>query len=171
MNADSTQKTGTPSDFRAKDILLVMYKEHADQARQHENQRERMTAVVFTLASAILGLMAIKESSSNVQPWFCVGLIILGLYGAVFSRKHYERNRMHTCILEAYRDELERHFPEAPLMKIRSEAKAKHNQTYWLFSRLPLNFFWLLLPLTVSLVGAYLLWRKCSAVTLLGCFT
>jgi len=63
--------------------LLEMYKEHAAQARQHETQRQQMTALVVAIAAALVGFVAanLKNPSGGLLvPG--IFLIFLGVSGA-----------------------------------------------------------------------------------------
>ena len=97
-----------------KDILLANYKEHADEARQHENQRERMTALIVAVGAGSLGLAMSKVEAFN-QSLLGGALVVLGLYGAIFSLKHYERNRRHVALMKGIGQRLEELYPLSQL--------------------------------------------------------
>ena len=47
--------------------LEMFYKEHADQARQHESQRERMTNLVLAITGLLVGFVTF----SKLALWRC----------------------------------------------------------------------------------------------------
>ncbi|BBO30446.1 HAD family hydrolase [Lacipirellula parvula] len=86
--------------------LEFYYAEHAEQARQHENQRERMTNLVLGVAGALIGVMTFADLAVWSLP-AALAVTALGAYGLVFARKHYERNRYHVSIMREIRKEME----------------------------------------------------------------
>ena len=134
--------------------LLEMYKEQASQARQHETQRERLTGLVIAVAAALVALIATDLDSPSLgllAP--SLFLVFLGVYAAVFSRKHYERYRLHTTVMRGFRDELEARLNNAPLAKIRDTAAKKHNSEFaWLHDK-SLHLFWDGLNGSVAIIG------------------
>lgn len=136
---------------------LEMYKEHAQQARQHETQRERMTGAVVAIGVALIAFVStnLKEPTPSLfLPAFLV--VILGCYGTLFSRKHYERNRLHTDIMAAFRNALENSLANAPLGSIRAGAESAHNNTFQRLHRWRLHLFWDGLNAFVAFAGAIL---------------
>lgn len=71
--------------------LWKFYDEHAAQARQHENQRERMTNIILIVAGALIGFLSSSSSATIYSFISSVVLIPLGIFGWMFSSKHYER--------------------------------------------------------------------------------
>jgi len=125
------------------ETLLHMYEEHAAQARQHEDQRERMTNLVLLISAALVGLIGHSQFALSSLP-AAVLVAFLGFYGTLFSLKHYERNRMHTKIMAAFRRELDRELScvsnginalesRPSLSSIRERARNEHyNEFSWL---------------------------------------
>ncbi|MBC9177880.1 hypothetical protein [Pseudoroseomonas ludipueritiae] len=123
--------------------LQAMYKEHCDQARQHENLRQQGTTLVMTICGAILSLAAasgglivfLKPTASepHVPAWSYLlysflGVLIVGLsrHGRLLSIKHYERNKMHAERARQYRLLLEAMFPDEFGDGARRAAVAEH---------------------------------------------
>jgi hypothetical protein len=116
-------------------------------------------------------------SKPGVIPWIIPSIIIfLGVFGAVFCRKHYERNRYHTSIAAAVRDQI-----DPSLATVRKRGAIKHyigekgkpdekkieelmslpervseNQSS-LIAKIPLHYFWESLNGFVALTGLALL--------------
>jgi hypothetical protein len=116
--------------------LALLYKEHADQARQHENQRERATAVIVAIATAIVAVVSNSGFALRALP-LAVLLIPLGAFGAMFAAKHYERNRFHSFVAGRFRDALDAELSApanvaAPglLGGIRGKAETDHPREY-----------------------------------------
>lgn len=154
--------------------LQAYYNEHAEQARQHENQRERMTNIILTIAGVLIGLITFGELNLASLA-ASLSLIILGFFGFIFSGKHYERNRFHTAIMGRIRHEIDdlaagQIQASAPLSTLRTEGENKHyeefswpnfhksnspaqrNASSWI-ARQRLHVFWEAVPLLVVAIG------------------
>ena len=161
--------------------LWKFYDEHATQARQHEDQRERMTAVLVTLAGLLVGFLNADNQSAAYRLLGSGALTILGLGGFLFSLKHYERNRYHARILNEIRGEIDlclstqaattpagsiRTTAMRSLTAIRDAAEADHytkhpeapkcaqTKATSKIARHRTYLYWASAPLLVSLVGA-----------------
>ena len=114
--------------------LQSYYDEHAAQARKHEDQRERVTNVVLSIAGLLVGLVTF----ANLQLWSLIAaasVSLLGVYGFMFSGKHYERFKFHTEILQAVRTEIDRvslepEAEKASLSSLRRTAAVNHYKTF-----------------------------------------
>jgi hypothetical protein len=114
--------------------LQSYYDDHASQARQHEGQRERVTNIVLSIAGLLIGLVTF----ANLQLWSLIAagsIILLGIYGFLFSGKHYERFKFHTAVLQAFRKEIERahndpEYGKVSLSSLRASATEKHYREF-----------------------------------------
>ena len=127
--------------------------------RQHETQRERMTNLIIVIGAGSLALATTRVEGISLSLLGLV-LIVLGLYGAVFSLKHYERNRRHVAMLKAIGKKRLELYPQTELDKIRRQAKTLHSASFWLVERLPVHYLWIGLPLMVSILGVVLVFSK-----------
>ena len=162
------------------DVLLKIHDEHAAQARQHENQRERIANYILI----IVGILVTFISNSNFAAYSIPAsmlLIILGIYGFMFTRKHYERNRLHVSILSKFLEEINKeltkknsskstlkeirnageqthyeNFPEKEADKTQQEEKVNKTQQEkakdW-SARHRLNSYWLAIPIFSVAIG------------------
>lgn len=154
-----------------------MYDEHAQQARQHENQREKMTSIILVVVGALVTFVTTTQFALYSLP-ASLFIVFVGLYGYFFSRKHYERNRLHTSILAEFRDEIDKEIgiiqpdPEHPAGKscweIRNRGEKRHYDYFpepvreiqkdaksWI-ARQRLHPFWSAIPLTAVFTGVLL---------------
>ena len=168
------------------EALWKFYDEHAAQARQHENQRERMTNIILIVAGALIGFLSASSSATIYSFISSLALIPLGLFGWAFSSKHYERNHYHRAILSKIRDAIDDEMfpgPNGPqsdtLKQLRDAGELAHysnfpapaknvqvNAKRWI-ARQRLNPFWSAVPLLVTILGiafasiiAFQLWEK-----------
>jgi hypothetical protein len=154
--------------------LQDYYDEHADHARQHEDQRERVTNIILSIAGVLVGLVTFAEMSLWALP-AALSLVLLGVYGYFFSGKHYERFRFHSAILLEIRAEMDRlaMYPAArprPFALLRRKGREKHYRDFrwprlfgssdplqgransWI-ARQRLHIFWELVHILVALLG------------------
>lgn len=154
--------------------LWRFYDEHASQARQHENLRATATSILSGIAAAVVGLASLGGLDRADIPASLV-VISLALLGVALSLKHYERNRLHTKVMEEIRDEitrLDQHEEAVPrsTQDIRREAENTHNTTFTIlkkpktdrafaspWTKVRLHLLWLGLPVAVGVVGALLI--------------
>lgn len=145
----------------AKDFLWGMYQEHVTHARQHEDQRERMTGAVAALSAAALALAASAPPPLLAKSQAGVLLVVLGLYGALFSLKHYERFRRHVTFAGLYRNNLETMLKELPIsgVDLKDDGDRCHlaRPLFKRLAALRLHWFWVGLPLMIAAGGVLLL--------------
>jgi hypothetical protein len=146
------------------DVLLAMYQENTAQGRHHEIQRSTMTNLVVAICAGILGLFALDKTPSSINAILAAFLVVLGCFGALFSAKHYERFSMHNQRARGYRAALEAFLPETRLKAIKRSADAQAEKEFPHLFKLRLFRFWVLLHLSVSVVGLVLLVWSCKSV-------
>ena len=141
------------------DLLLSMYNEQVAQARQHENLRAAATNLTFVAGSVLVSLL-FKDGQPVVSSEAAAATLIgIGLFGALFSLKHYERNRFHVAIARRYRKKLEELIPAADISKLRQCGRHDNETKYPVLSKLSLNWLWTSSSLAFVVVGiSYLLW-------------
>lgn len=157
------------------DYLWKYYDEHAQQARQHETLRANATSIIGAIMAALVALASVGGfSRSDAATGLLV--VLLGVLGTLISLKHYERNRLHTAIMNAARREIELaalqedSYPRLP-SDVRTETVAKHNSTWTIkgrhlhqgsdaddppispIVRCRLSVLWALVPAMIGLVG------------------
>lgn len=154
------------------------YNEHAEQARQHESHREKMTNIILGVAGVLIGLITFTELALTSIP-AALTLIALGIFGYLFAGKHYERNRFHTTIMKHVRSEIDRCNSDADavpaaLSELRASGEKEHYEkfkwprfrgtrsqpqstaTSWI-ARQRLHPFWEAIHILIACVGLALL--------------
>lgn len=124
-------------------------------ARHNETQRSAVSGAVIAISAAVVGFITSHELNQNDLP-LTLFLMFLGLFGAAFCAKHYERFSLHMEIIRESQVYLDRLLPGEPLEDIFAKAKAAHKRRgHWLrWARL--NHFWVLLHLLIALLGLLL---------------
>lgn len=167
------------------EILQKYYDEHAEHARLHESQRERATNIILSICGILIGLITFGELNLSDLP-ASISIIILGIYGFLFSGKHYERFRFHTSIMKEIREEIwntkntperikslkelreigaKKHYERFKWPKLKgSRSKNQTNAKSWI-ARQRNHVFWDGLHVIVILIGVILtisiIWSDC----------
>jgi hypothetical protein len=142
------------------ELLLKIYEDQAAQCRHHESQRTSAVNLILAIGAALLGLSGLSDLSPAFIP-AAIFLGILGIFGALFARKHYERFRYHTMLAGKYWEKIEQLQPGTTVDL--EAAYEEHQQRFPLVGALSLNWFWTALPLLVTLIAVLLL------VQIIGC--
>jgi hypothetical protein len=148
-------------------ILLAVYKENADQARQHELFRQTITTLVAGITGAVISLLSLKETAAVLQsPLLPVAgsfLAVIGTFGLIASMKHYERNRMHIERIRKIRAALDSLPGVTPklLQNINADAKTEHRKQYPRLPDMELNKVWNTFHIIVVILGITLAILPC----------
>jgi hypothetical protein len=139
-----------------KDVLWGMYQENIVQGRHHETQRATVTGAIIAFAGLVInGTNFDKTININDLP-FAVFLIFIGIFGAIFSYKQYERYLLHTKRAGLYRNELDKLQFDGLIRKLKSIADKEHNEEFVKLSKLKLHYLWMSINLFVALIGIIL---------------
>lgn len=138
------------------DFLWGMYQEHTTQGRHHETQRASVTNFIIIVAGATLAFVANKGVTKD-QWVLAAFLILIGIFGILFSTKQYERFRFHIISASKYKAELETIFGDN-LDNIREKAKEEHGKRFLsIFIKLRLYYFWIFFHVLIVILGLVLL--------------
>ncbi len=80
-------------------------------------------------------------------------LTLLGLWGAVFSLKHYERYLLHMSRARQYRNALDALLSDAGIKKLKQDADTEHNNKWPWLHQVRLFWFWLSIHIVVAAIG------------------
>ncbi|HEX8642372.1 MAG TPA: hypothetical protein VF702_00490 [Allosphingosinicella sp.] len=91
-----------------REELWKMYDSHVLQGRHHETQRSTVIGLVLAIATGLLGIASLDDSvAGRFDAGIGVLLVALGLFGAGFAAKHYERFNLHMERARGYREALD----------------------------------------------------------------
>jgi hypothetical protein len=138
-----------------RDIYLALYKENCDQGRHHEGQRATVTNLVLTLAGVFVGLITFDQKLTVADRPAAIFVVVLGLYGALCSAKHYERFRAQMQRASAYRNKLDS--TTLGIVAAKEAADATTKGKFGILYLVRLWPLWLGLHLFIAAFGAYLL--------------
>ena len=135
------------------ELLWRVYADNRAYAKFHEHLRSVSTNLITVVAAGLLGLITfdLKLTFSDVPS--AAFLSIVGLFGAIFSAKHYERARLHLFrSYEAFM-ELDRLNSDFDLMALKQAGDAKNSARFPILSKMRLNYLWNLFHLLISMIG------------------
>jgi len=118
------------SNDDAKEILLTLISEHFTHLRHMETQRFSVSNLIILIAAATLTYTTHdKVDCADLFPAFL--LSVLGLFGAVFCTKYYERATRHYVRIKFYRNKLDELFFDSQLLNaLSNESNTAHSRTF-----------------------------------------
>jgi hypothetical protein len=137
-------------------MLWRMCNEHYTAARHHETQRATTSQLILAIASVLVAFVGSKYSDPHAAWPASLLVIALGVFGALFSFKQYERFRYHTSAAAAHRREIEKRLG-LPLTALRADAEHEHVAAFSRSRHWRLHWFWLGLHGGVAILGTLLL--------------
>lgn len=143
-------------DSTLRDAHWKMYSENSIQARHHETQRAAVASTFIGISGAVIAFMTSDKTLSPLDLPPALLLVLLGMFGAVFSAKQYERIQLHTRRARGYRDAYDALLPVSPLRSIRRIADDDNTREFPKLSVLRLNQFWIAMNLAISGLGVCL---------------
>lgn len=139
------------------ELYWRMYQENTNQGRHHETQRATVTTILASVAAATLAFMRPNTLPlSNGYLPFAIFLIIIGIFGAVVTRKQYERFTLHMRRAAGYRDAIETIYPGARLKEIKRAVDGRHEQEFGWLSRVSLSWLWVGVHVGIAATGLLL---------------
>jgi hypothetical protein len=138
------------------EFLWRMFDEHMTQSRQQESLRSSVTTMLITLSAVVVGFITFDKELSRSDLPASFLLSALGVFGALFAAKHYERFMFHIARARAYRDEIERLFADTDWTALREQADAKHRAEFPRLVDMRQHRFWVIFHCLIAFVGAIL---------------
>jgi hypothetical protein len=145
-----------------------LIKDNFEQARSHEEMREKTVTLTMTIASVLVASLAIDGFAKSFLYIFgyglrfqtVVGLMLcgLGVFGALCSQKHYERNRMHVKLAQRFIAALQTSGFALPFdvsVEFEAHTKEKDWKASWA-ERIKLNWLWTGFPIFIAVIGLVL---------------
>lgn len=137
------------------DVLLKFCEEHWAQARQSEDQRSTMANFLISIFTAGFGFIIVSDFAVKSLP-IALFLIILGILGALFSMKLFERWSLHVERIKMWTEQIDRLNPEAKIDSVFKEAQKEHKRNYPRMSRIRLYRLWIGFYVMLTLISAIL---------------
>ncbi len=138
------------------DACWKMYAEHSTHLRHHETQRSTVAGTLIAIAAALVGLITFDKSITSTDAPATLFLIALGLFGAVFSAKQWERSSMHMQRARHYREKIDEVLEGTVIKEIKVAADKVHKGEFPRLNRLRLHAFWISLYVLIAVLGSWL---------------
>lgn len=136
-----------------KDILFALYSENVNQCRHHESQRATVTSSIIAIDTIIIGLITFDKVINYTDIPLSVLLIILGIFGATFTLKHYERYSLCVERLRQYRKELDEQFAGNEISRLRNIADEIHKKRFPHLVKYTHHKFWIFLHIIIIAIA------------------
>lgn len=143
-------------DENEKDFLKFYMEQTWEEMRHIENMRERVTILVVTVASAIVGFIIQQKFAIETKPfvWF---VIILGVFGLLMTLKLFQIHQMSQKRLDKWYVYLESFCGNDPqILKLRREADKENKRDFFYIVKIPHNYFWSAIHLFIVGAGIFL---------------
>ena len=134
------------------DFLWGLCKENLVYCRHHEQQREAVARLILIVASILLGLVALDNSLTAFDIPFGFFMTLLGIFGAVFTNKHYERFDHHYERFRYLRGELQSRL-EVEVNAIQQMADQNTLARWPRLAQMGPNRFWRGFHICISIIG------------------
>lgn len=135
-----------------KDLFLVLYKQYVTLALHHQGQASTTSNIILILAGAIFTLLTFDDKLQGGIDRIGGGtLVILGLFGMLWSLKHHERYDHFAGIAEGYRRELAQAVPA--LKEVHQAALTESSRQVGLIAKARVRHLWAFLNLLIAGLG------------------
>lgn len=138
------------------ELLWRLYADNREYARSHEAQRSSAASLIVAISAGLLGLATFDQEIGASDLPLTLFLSAIGVFGAVFSSKHYERTRLHLNRAKQYLGRLDVLFPLDEIIRLQQLGDTTNAENFPRLSRLRLNTLWNALYLSISLIGVTL---------------
>lgn len=138
------------------EVLWRMYNENCIHGRHHGNLRAGVTNLIITITGAALAVISLDKALSPSDIGLTLFLVGLGVFGALFSAKHYERFRAHMARAHECRDALEEQVPDSKLAARRHKADSRHRDEWPTLSALRSFSLCIAVHVVVAVLGVIL---------------
>jgi hypothetical protein len=148
----STQKDPKPTNDGLRATLLALYQENTTHGRHHETQRSTVAAILLTITAGVVSVVTYDRTLNLFDIPLTAFVIVLGIFGVIFSRTHYTLYRMHMDRAAAFRDALGDHLGTG-LKAIKQKADARSIRVQTAFR---LNYLWTFLYALIAVLATIL---------------
>ncbi len=143
-----------------KDIFIELYREHGLWSRHQESQRAVVSNLIITISAALIGVIVFDNQINNADTPATIFIVLLGIFGTLFSYKYYERFHFHDSRIEAYKKELDKFIPEVNISDIEEDADKTSKNKFLFLRKCGLFSFWILFSLSILLLGLILTFKS-----------
>jgi hypothetical protein len=144
------------------DVFRELYRESRTEARHQEEQRTSMTNFTIAVSAGLLGVVALDEKIDKSDWPPALFIILLGMFGALFSAKYHERFSYFMERSRAFRTKIEELVPDTNVKTIIKEAGDRTKQSFpWMY-KLRADWFWVLIHILITVIGILVGYEACK---------
>ncbi len=140
-----------------RDTLLEMFKHYMSEGRYHLDQRANTSNILLILATSVIGFIGIEQRPPEIGTFAGLFLMVLGVFGVIWSIKHHERYDFYLQRARGYRDELNKLLSPLDMNIINANADKITKEKWRLIYRTPNGLLWLTPHLLVVVIGICLI--------------
>jgi hypothetical protein len=159
-------KTEMPSSIRLeesdlhalRDGLWTMFLENRNHIRHYESQRSTVAGALVAIAAALIGLVTFDKGITLSDVPAAAFLVVLGLFGAAFSAKQWERASRQAQQARHWRNKIDELLGGSTFIAdLEREADFVHKKEFPRLERLKVHTFWIALYLLIAAIGGILI--------------
>jgi hypothetical protein len=146
----------TDGNLEAKrDALWRIFHEHLTQFRHYESQRSTIASVLVSLEAVLLSVITFDKSIEASDLPLTIFVIFLGVFGALFSHKQYERSSLQYSRAKVCRDKIDSQIKGA-IRAVLVDASKIHDEYFPGKFRPKVHQLWIVLYVLLALLGVIL---------------
>lgn len=124
------------------EVLIKFWEEQWSQARQSEDQRSTMANFLISIFTVGIGFIINSGFALGITIPVSIFLIIIGLFGYLFSLKLFERWRLHEQRAIKWSEQIDRLNPDAKLLELFWEVHEVHKSNHPKMTKVRLYRLW-----------------------------
>lgn len=139
-----------------KEFLMFYMEQTWEEMRHIENLRERVTILVVTVASGIVGFIIQQKFAIETKSfiWF---VIMLGVFGLLMTLKLFQIHQMSQKRLDKWYQYMEDNCgTDSQILKLRRQADKENKKDFFYIAKLPHNYFWSAIHIFIVAAGIFL---------------
>ena len=142
-----------------KDVLLSLMEEHYRQIRHYDTQRSTVSNLLVIIAAAVLAFVTYDKALTHSDLPLTILLFVVGLFGASFCMKYFERATLHANRFRKYQEKLDEVVFDSKLIQIlRDETDQQHAKQFPKLTKGRLSWakvsrLWIIFHLLLALLG------------------
>jgi hypothetical protein len=143
-------------DKKEQDFLFFYMEQTWEEMRHLENLRERVTILVVTVASAIVGFVIQQKFTNETKPLVWL-IIVLGIFGLLMTLKLFQIHQMSQKRLDKWYLYFESFCGDDPqILKLRQLADKENRKDFSYVAKIPHNYFWSVIHIFIIVAGIFL---------------
>lgn len=143
--------------------FLKFYMEQTWEENRHlESLRERVSILVITLASAIIGFIVQQKFASETRVFNLI-IVLLGLFGFIMTLKIFQIHQKGQKRLDKWYEYINANCGGNPqILILRNQADVENKNEFPKISKVRHNYFWSILNISIAVIGVSLYFFKPS---------